>query len=268
MSGNHRGRRRFYRPEAGSAFLRFLIGLVLLATLCALFFILVLRGQFDIDPVFAQTGTPAQTAEAVPPSGQEGERPVSPAGSTDVPAGPTDAPTFVPTVAPTAKPTDAPSPEPEATPFPPELLAGPMEVVMPDLPEAVSADLKLGLRDLSTFDSGGHSILTVRGYAYIEGADAAQSRSYILLTDAASGAMLGMFSVMSTPEDADTAFAETEGVNLDQSFFRLNLDVSDLYDGIYLLSMAVENGGAVVWNNFDDSMFHFYVAQGVAMLNE
>jgi len=254
MSRGYYRRRSIFRPDAGRAFLRFAIGIILLVALCALFYIFVLQGKIDIElPVPPQR--PAATA--------------TPDLSTPAPTvAPTDEPTPVPTIEPTAEPTATPTPAPTATPIPAEELAGPMEEVMAGLPDEIGANLKLGLKELSVFDEGGQSVVVVRGYAYIEGADAANSHSYILLTNAASGALLGMYPVTPKAEDADLAFEESSGANLDQAFFQLNLDAASLEDGYYIVSMAVENGGKVAWNYFDDSMYHFSVTQGAAALSE
>ncbi|MBO4299098.1 MAG: PT domain-containing protein [Clostridia bacterium] len=267
MSRGYKRRRSIFRADAGRAFLRFLIGMVLLVALCALFYIFVLQGKINIE--FAPktpTQEPVQTVAAEPTPQPSVEATAAPTASPT--SAPTAEPTAVPTIEPTAEATAAPTPEPTNTPIPSEEVADSMESVPENLPENTSDNLKLGLKELKVVDNAGKSVIVVRGYAYIEGADAAQSQGYILLTDAASGEMLGRYPVTPRPEDADLAFEATSGSNLDQAFFQLNVDVSSLYDGIYLISMAVENNGTSAWNYFDDSMFHFYVMQGVAVLSE
>ncbi len=259
-------RRSIFRQDAGRAFLRFLIGTVLLIALVALFYIFVLQAKIDIPLPGAQTPAPTETVKSEP-------TPQSTAEPTAVPvataaAEPVSEPTAVPTIEPTAQPTDAPPPEPTATPIPQESMAGEMLPLMDGMPETVSESLKLGLKELNMFESAGRSVLVVRGYAYIEGADAAQSHGYLVITDAASGVTLGMYPVTVSSEDADLTFDAASGSNLEQAFFRANVDVSGMYDGIYLITMAVENNGRIEWNNFDDRMFHFYVMQGLGLLSE
>ena len=265
--GYNRRRRSIFRADAGRAFLRFLIGMVLLVALCALFYIFVLQGKINIE---LPAPKPAQTASTDSASSTpESTRADATAAPTEAQkADATDEATAVPTIEPTAEVTPEPTPEPTNTPIPADEIAGEMSQLPANLPETVSENLKLGLKELKVVDNGGASVIVVRGYAYIEGADAAQSKGYILLTDAASGEMLGMYPVTPKPEDADLSFDAASGSNLDQAFFQLNVDVSGLYDGIYLVSMAVENNGATEWNYFDDSMFHFFVMQGVATLSE
>ena len=258
-----RGRKKsIFRADASRAFLRFLIGEVLLFTLCALFYIFVLQGEINIELPISQPQQ--QEPTQVPDEALVTEMATSEAAETLTPI-PTEEPTPVPTIEPTAEPTATPTPEPTATPIPDAELAGTMEEIMGNLPELASDQLKLGLKELSVVNSTNQSVLIVRGYAYIEGADAANSHGYIILNDAASGEMLGMYPVTPKAEDADLAFEEASGTNLDQAFFQLNVDVDELYDGIYLVSMAVENNGKVVWNYFDDSTFHFFITEGVAV---
>ncbi len=263
MSRGYYRHRRMFRADAGRAFLRFLIGMVLLIALCALFYIFVLQGKIDIElPAPQPTARSDVSAQTQPQASVTAEPTAAPTPE------PTEKPTAVPTIEPTAEATPTPTPEPTATPIPPEEVVTTMQKVLSGLSDNLDTSLELGLKELKVVDNGGSSVIVVRGYAYIEGADAAKSRGYILLTDAASGDMLGMYPVTPKPEDADLAFDAASGSNLDQAFFQLNVDVSGLYDGIYLISMVVENNGRTVWNYFDDSMFHFYVMQGVARLSE
>ena len=243
MSKGYHTRRSIFRRDAGRAFLRFLIGEVLLVVLCGVFYLFVLQGKIDL-PVSFDSATP------------------SPAPTETI------QPTAVPTIEPTAEPTQAPTPEPTATPIPVENLALTMQTVMPGLPETNSTELKLGLKEFKIFTDGGQSVLVIRGYAYIEGADAAQSTGYIVLADAISGEIKGMYPVTPNADDADLSFDESSGVNLDQAFFQLNLDTASIGDGIYLMSMAVVGEGKTVWNYFDSSMFHFSIQDGVVTLPE
>ena len=90
----------------------------------------------------------------------------------------------------------------------------------------------------------------------------------ILLIDPLTGDTLGTYPVTPKAEDADLSVDEAAGANLDQAFFQMNVDVSDLPDGYYIVCMAVENNGSAAWNYFDDSMYHFRIEQGVAVLGE
>ena len=236
-------RRSVVRPGAGGAILRFLIGVVLLIGLCGAFYLFVLQGTVPLSPIVPGTSSPAE------------------------PTGATNAPTSVPTIEPTAAATATPTPEPTATPVPQEVLAG--AVALPAaLPAQPDPQVKLGLKELNLFDAAGQSVIIVRGFAFLEGLDAAASRGYILLTDPTSGETLGVYPISPYAEDADLSFDETAGAHLDQAFFRMNIDVSGLPDGYYLVCIAVENGGRIAWNYVDNSMYHFRIDHGAAMLNE
>ena len=238
-------RRSIFRPDAGRAFLRFLIGIVLLIGLCSAFYLFVLQGTVNVSlPVQEEKATTEPTVAV------------------------TQTPTPVPTIEPTAEPTVAPTPVPTATPIPAEAISSPVEAPIEALPQTPSANVKLGLKELSLFDEAGQSVMIVRGYAYVEGKDAAQSHSYILLIDPLTGDTLGTYPVTPKAEDADLSFDEAAGANLDQAFFQMNVDVSNLPDGYYIVCMAVENNGSAAWNYFDDSMYHFRIEQGVAVLGE
>ena len=241
----HRKRRSIFRPNAGGAFLRFLFGVLLLAVLCGLFYLFVLEGEINFRlPVDMSSSTSEPSALVTP------------------------APTPVPTIEPTAGPTATPIPEPSATPVPPEAMTVPLQDAIQNLPQMPDESLKLGLNELSLFDEAGQNVIIVRGYAYIQGRDAAQSRGYILLTDPLSGHLLSAYPVTPRAEEAYLSFDGTAGANLDQAFFWMNIDVSGLPDGYYIVCVAMENGGRTVWNYFDDSMYHFRVEQGVVMLCE
>ncbi|MBQ8952976.1 MAG: hypothetical protein IJ048_02580 [Clostridia bacterium] len=238
-------RRSIFRPDAGRAFLRFLIGIVLLIGLCCAFYLFVLQGTVSVNlPIQEERKPTAEPTVTV-----------------------TQTPTPVPTIEPTAEPPATPTPVPTATPIPREALAGTAELP-PPLSEQPDAGVELGLKELSLFDEAGQSVVIVRGYAYAQGKDAAQSHSYALLIDPITGDTLGTYPVTPRPEEADLSFDEAAGSNLDQAFFHMNIDVSALPDGYYIVCMAVENGGSAAWNYFDDSMYHFRIEQGVAVLGE
>ena len=61
MSRGYKRRRSIFRPDAGRAFLRFLIGMVLLVALCALFYIFVLQGEINIELPVSQPQQQAPT---------------------------------------------------------------------------------------------------------------------------------------------------------------------------------------------------------------
>ena len=263
MSRGYYKRRSVFRPDAGRAFLRFLIGLVLLAALCALFYIFVLQGKINIQlpQPQTQTGDAVQTAD-VTPLPRESVLPVV----TEAPVVVTAEPTAVPTIESTAEPTEAPTPEPTATPVPAEELRAicPLPANLPDLP---SSTLKIGLKEMRIMNSADQNVFIVRGYAYLEGADASASKGYIVLMDV-NGQKVGAYPVQACPEDADLTFDTSAGSNLDHAFFKLKADLSGLPDGIYLAAMAVENGGKIQWNYMDDALFHFFVTEGQAVLSE
>ncbi len=257
MSRDHNGRRRIFRRDAGRAFLRFLIGEVLLIVLCSVFYLFVLQGKVDIE-------MPLKTAESTQEVQSTAEDGAAQSAAPDV--------TIVPTIEPTAEPTQEPTEAPTATPIPAEALSAqliePVAGLQPQCdPLSYDPSLKAGIREMTLFSDAGQNVVTLRAYAYIEGADAAACARYLVVLDVGSGDTVAVYSVDPASDETDLAFDGTAGDNLDQAFFKLNLDTSVLPDGFYLLAAAVRSGDGTVWSYFDDAISHFSIEQGVARLS-
>lgn len=261
------GHRRVFRRDAGRAFLRFLIGEVLLLVLCSVFYLFVLQGKVHVElPKSLVNPDPSPTAVV---SGAAEGTSLPEDGATNAPDGQA---TTVPTIEPTAEPTDEPTPEPTATPVPAEMLAlslgEPIEGLMPQCdPALCDPALKAGIRELSLFSQADQSIVTLRAYAYFEGADASATALYLAVTDISSGETVAVYPAQSASAEADLTFDASAGTNLEQAFFQVNLDASLLPDGNYLLLGAVRAADKLAWTYFDDAISHFSVAQGIAQLS-
>ena len=81
-----------------------------------------------------------------------------------------------------------------------------------------------------------------------------------------SGDTVAVYAADPASDEADLAFDGAAGQNLDQAFFKINLDTSSLPDGVYLLAAAVRSGDKTTWSYFDDAISHFDIEQGVARL--
>ena len=256
MSRDHNGRRRIFRRDAGRAFLRFLIGEVLLIVLCSVFYLFVLQGKVDVElPLKAGSPTPTAQDQTTP--------------ATTESAAP-DA-TAVPTIEPTAEATQEPTEAPTATPIPAEALSArltePVAGLQPQCdPLSYDPALKAGIREMTLFGDADQNVVALRAYAYIEGADAAVCARYLVVIDVSSGDTAAVYSVDPASDEADLAFDGAAGANLDQAFFKINLDTSTLTDGAYLMAVAVSSGDRTTWNYFDDAISHFVIEQGVVRL--
>lgn len=260
MSRDHNGRRRIFRRDAGRAFLRFLIGEVLLIVLCSVFYLFVLQGKVDVElplkmaeptiadqPTVENSAAPEETQSAAPDA------------------------TAVPTIEPTAEATQEPTAEPTATPIPAEAMGArltePVAGLQPQCdPLSYDPALKAGIREMTLFSDADQNVVALRAYAYIESADAAACARYLVVIDVSSGDTAAVYSVDPASDEADLAFDGAAGANLDQAFFKINLDTSALPDGAYLLAAAVRSGDKTTWSYFDDAISHFVVEQGVARL--
>lgn len=229
------GRRSIFKKGKGGAFLRFLIGEMLLIALAGVVYLFILQGNI---PLPAQPGSPSATVA-----------PSATAESTVTPV-------------PSAEATSAPTPIPSATPIPLEELSIAAGEDAPELPSALNDSLKLGMNEFKAFTEAGQNVLTVGGYAFIEGLDAAKSSIYLVVSDADTGNLVGMYPATITPENDILSFSESDGENLSNAFFTINLDVSEYPETSYMLSAVVVNGDTVAFNFFDNRIFHFTIAEG------
>lgn len=239
------GRRSIFKKGKGGAFLRFLIGEMLLIALAGVVYLFILQGNI---PLSSLPGS-SSAVSASPASDEATATPV---------------PTEVPTIASSATPV----PTPAVTPIPLSELSMPAGEEAPDLPEVLDDSLKLGMNEFRAFTDAGQSVLIVGGYAFIEGLDAAKSTVYLVVFDADSGLVTGMYPTTPTPENANLSFSESSGDNLASAFFTINLDVSEYPDTSYMLSVMVVNEEKVAFNFFDNRTFHFIIEDGVLSVVE
>ncbi len=236
-------RRSIFKKGKGRAFLKFLIGELLLVAVVGVVYLFILQGDIDVLLPSAMKPEPTPVITATPE--------------------PTPAATPVPTAVVTIAPTDEPTPAPSATPVPYEALSAPQGEDAPEAPVLPDEALKLGLSEFKAFTEAGQSVLVVKGHAYIEGLDAANSEIYLVIADAGLGQIVDMYQAVSAPETASLTFEETSGSNLANAFFTANLDVSEYPDSSYLLSVVVVNGDRAAMNYFDDKTFHFSIRERV-----
>lgn len=237
-------RRSVFKKGKGRAFLKFLLGELLLIALVCVVYLFILQGD---------------VSELLPaPAVQEPD-----ATPTAIPATATPAPTAVATIA----PTEAPTPAPTGTPVPFELISLPAGNDAPEAPVMPDDKLKLGLSECSAFTEAGQNVLVVGGHAYIEGRDAAESTIYLVVSDV-MGQPIDMYPAVSAPETANLSFEESSGTNLQNAFFTANIDVSEFMDGSYMLSAVVVNEDKVSMNYFDNRTFHFMVQEGAITVEE
>ncbi len=252
---NNGERRSVFKKGKGRAFLKFLIGELLLIGIACFVYLFILQGDVTVllpDPV--------QKAEETAPAPTE-------VPATAVPATATPAPTPAPTAVVTIAPTEAPTPEPTATPVPFESISLPMGETAPEVPVMADEKLKLGMSECRAFNEAGQNVLIVSGHAYIEGLDAAVSTVYLVVSDA-MGNLIGVYPAVSAPETANLSFEESSGTNLANAFFTAKIDVSEYFFGSYMISAVVVNEDKVAMNYFDSSTFHFMYMDGVVSIAE
>lgn len=243
----HTGERRsVFKKGKGRAFLRFLLGELILVALVSVVYLFVL--QADVTSLLPASPANEATVTATPE-----------AAATETPA-----PTPVETIEPTSEPTPAPT----ATPIPFEELSRSMGEEAPEAPALPDASLKLGMSEFRAFNEAGQMALILKGHAYIEGLDAANSTIYVMVSDAGMGQLVDMYQAVSAPETASLSFEESSGSNLANAFFTAKIDVSEYYAGSYLLSVVVVNEDKVAMNYFDARPFHFTVVDGVLSVEE
>lgn len=251
------GRRSVFKYGKGLAFLRFLVGEMVLVVLVSVVYLFILQGEVKLpsfSPETEATDT-LPTEEVTPQPVQEGE---ADAANIDASA----------TLEPTQAPTQAPTPVPTSTPVPYEQLNTPLGAGAPALPDSVSAAMKQGLRNLSAFLDAGQKIICVDGYAYITGKDAADSMIYLVVSEAVENRQADVYAVSIVPETANLTFNASSGSNLDQAFFTANINVASYPDGYYLLSAMVVNGDETFTNYFDARTYHFRIEGGVPSIVE
>ena len=239
-------RRSVFKKGKGRAFLKFLLGELILIALVSVVYLFIL--QADVTALL-----PAPT-EALPVATPTPE--------------PTSTATPEPTAVATIAPTEAPPPAPTATPVPYEELSLPAGEEAPEAPALPDEALKLGMSEFRAFTEAGQNVLMIAGHAYIEGLDAANSDIYLMISDAGLGQMVDMYPAVSAPETANLTFEESSGTNLSNAFFTAKIDVSEYPNSAYMLSVVVVNEDKVAMNYFDNRTFHFTIMDGVLSVEE
>lgn len=273
-----RRRQPILKKRKGRAFLRFLIGELFLAVLCSVVYLVVVQGDIISPPAstprpqLAAATDSAQPAITPAPAGTARAGQVTPGKS---PAASAKAQPEA-TQAPTPTPIPTPTPTPAPTPIAEELFA-PMiayqagepaqtEPVAPDVPDAMGISIKQGLREFQAFEAAGQRALTVSGYAFLPGKDAARSAVYLVILDAVSGEPMAMYPARNASDAAWLQFDDLGSANLDQAFFSAYLDIASLPDGMYLLHVLVVNEDFAEMAAISDRIRDFTVSGGAVAM--
>lgn len=251
------------RESKGLAVLYFVIGLIiLLIILAVVYFALVKLDYSDkLDPnttqrpyvesqdtgVFDEGGEGDQ-ADGAPEyampdeevdltEGGEGE-------SNDLPPedeAPTEAPTPEPTEEPTPEPTEEPTPEPTAEPttLPADVAAKPM-TKFPDLPASASENGMIGITECYVSQPDDNKLMHIAGYGYVneEGFDGSKAKSWIVITQVASGQKIA-YPLTLTAGVSGLPHEDALCQNAAACDFELYVDVSQYQEGIYSLALVI-----------------------------
>ena len=235
-------RRSIFKKGKGRAFLKFLLGELTLIAVVSVIYLFIVQG--DVSSLLPKPTAPQITATPVP---------------TATPA---------PTMAITLPPTLPPTPAPTATPVPFEMISLPAGEDAPEAPVMPDGRLKLGMSECRAFKEAGQNVLIISGHAYIEGLDASKTDIYLLVMEAESASVVGMYPAESTPENAYLSFDASSGSNLENAFFTCRIDVSEYESSSYMLSAVAVNEDTVKMNYFDNLIFHFRVENGKLVIEE
>ena len=223
----------------------------------------------DVPATPTPSPTPSPEPTATPtPSPTPTPRPTSTPIPTAPPTPePTEEPTPEPTATPTPEPTPTPSPEPTATPEPtpsPEPTVDPNAPVIAErqaapesLPDRPEENIVAGLTELELVTEDESTYLRVGGWAYNEFRSASREDIYLILNDA-SGKPCALYETQHAARGGGSAPAEAA--------FTALIDTADLPDGIWYLTAALRENGALKWQYLDDSVAHFTVSGGAVTL--
>ena len=202
---------RVLRPGRGRAFLRFLVGEMVLLLVCVCVYLFVLQGTIELPGVEKMLKENVKVGDL----------------NVNLPA----------------YQTASPSPEPTATPVPEAQLSARMAPdQLGDLSQADGSWLKSSLFSFSQSLSGGQQALSVSGHAYLQGMDARASTIYLLAQNTGSGAFEAVWQAERTKGVYDLSFDSASGVHLDEAYYSACADVSGLKPGAYRLYVYVQNG--------------------------
>ena len=202
---------RVLRPGRGKAFLRFLVGEMVLLLVCVCVYLFVLQGTIELPGVEKMLKDNVNL------------------GDLNV-----NLPSYQ---------TVTPSPEPTATPVPEARLSARAELAaLGDLSQADDSWLKANLFSFTQSASGGQYALSVSGHAYLEGMDARSSTTYLLARNTGSGAFEAAWQAERAKGAWELSFDSANGVHLDEAYYSACVDAGGLTPGAYRLYVCVRNG--------------------------
>lgn len=231
MKAMKKKKHRYLRRGKGRAFLRFLVGEMVLLVVCVCVYLFVLQGTIELPGVEKMLKENVSLEKL----------------NVNLPA-------FS---------TATPSPAPTATPVPEELYAQRLAVEeLGDLSRADGGWLKCSLFRFSQVSSGGRHSLEIGGHAYLEGMDAQESSVYLLLQNTQTGLYEAAWQAQRYTDAADISFEQANGVHLEEAYYRACLDVTDCTGAPYRLLVCVKNGERIGLAPLYEEDVHFYYENG------
>ena len=238
------------REAKGLAVLYFIIGLIILLIILAVIYFALAKLDYSdkLDPEatmrpYVEQTLPTEAPEAVESEPNEPEDngfEALPEDDVDL-TEPTEEPTPEPTPEPTEEPTPEPPPEPtpEPTPLPADKVAQPMKKV-PNLPTETSENGKIGLTKSFVSPADDNKLMYLAGYGYIneETFDGAAAKSWLVITEVASGQNVG-YPLTLTPNVSGLPHTDAVCKNATSCDFEITLDVSQYKEGIYSMALVI-----------------------------
>lgn len=232
------------REAKGLAVLYFVIGLIILMIILTVIWFALAKLDYSdkLDPGTTVRPYVEQTEPEplVETPTEEGE----PAGSedeVDLTVEVTEAPTPEPTEEPTPEPTEAPTPEPtpEPTALPADRVAVPM-TDLPNMPALASDNGMIGITNCYVSSADDNKLMYVTGYGYVneEAFDGAQAKSWLVVTQVATGQNIA-YPLTLTAGVSGLPHPDAVCQNATSSDFEIVLDVSPYQEGIYSMAMVI-----------------------------
>ena len=219
------------REAKGLAVLYFIIGLIILFIILAVIYFALAKLDYSdqVDPETTMRPYVETTPEPEVPEEEPDE-----GGEFDMPEDEVDL-----TVTP--EPTEEPTPEP--TPEPTQLPAGSAAVPMtklPNLPGTASENGKTGITGCYVSAPDDNQLMVISGYGYVnvEGFDGSQAKSWLVVTQVASGQRVGY----ELPLVAGASGLPHDGAvcqNATACDYQITLNVSQYQEGIYSLALVI-----------------------------
>lgn len=217
---------RVFRQGKGKAFLRFLVGEMVLLLVCACVYLFVLQGTIELPGVERMLKENVNLGDL----------------SVDIPAARTA----------------TPSPEPTSTPVPQAMYAQTAALEeLGDLSQADGSWLKTSLFHFSKVVSENCRALSIAGHAYLEGMDAQNSSVYLLIENVQSGTFEAAWRAERSKQPSDLSFEGANGMNLEQAYYDACIDVSGCAGASYRVFVCVKNGERTGLLPLDDQAYHF-----------